>query len=130
LGTLVARPDVIELVRKVIPPYAVPQVILEAVMALLSPLHLRTLPRRIAQVRAERSRMQQALVALPGVTGVLPSDANFLLARFTDPAQALERASAARLLVRDARSYPDLQDALRITIGTPEQNDLLLRTWI
>jgi histidinol-phosphate aminotransferase len=130
LGTLVARPDVIELVRKVIPPYAVPQVILEAVIALLSPLHLRTLPRRIAQVRAERTRMQQALAALPGVTGVLPSDANFLLARFTDPAQALERASAARLLVRDARSYPGLQDALRITIGTPEQNDMLLRTWI
>jgi histidinol-phosphate aminotransferase len=129
LGTLVAHPEVIALVRKVIPPYAVPQVILETVMALLSPLHLRTLPRRIAQVRAERARMREALAALPGVTAVLPSETNFLLARFVDPALSLARAHEAQLLVRDARSYPGLQDAVRISIGAPEENNRLLRAW-
>jgi histidinol-phosphate aminotransferase len=129
LGTLIADPEVIALVRKLIAPYAVPQMILEAMTTLLSPQNLRTLPERMDRIRAERARLHQALEALPGVTAVLPSEANFLLARFTDPADALERARAAGLLVRDARSYPGLEDALRITVGTQEENDRLLEAW-
>jgi histidinol-phosphate aminotransferase len=129
LGTLVADPEVIGLLRKLIAPYAVPQLVLEAVLTLLSPAHLRTLPGRLACLRAERTRLRQALAALPGVKAVLPSDANFLLARLDDPGAALARAGAARLLVRDARSYPGLSDALRISIGTAEQNDALLEAW-
>jgi histidinol-phosphate aminotransferase len=129
LGTLIADPEVIGLVRKLIAPYAVPQLILEAITALLSPQHLRTLPRRIGQIRAERARLHQALSVLPGVTAVLPSEANFILACFTEPAGALERARAAGLLVRDARAYPGLEDALRITVGTQEENDRLLEAW-
>lgn len=129
LGTLIADPEVIRLLRKIIAPYAIPQLIVEAVTMLLSPLHLRTLQRRIAQVRAERARMQQALTGLAGVTAVLPSDANFLLARFDDPSRAIERASAVRIRVRDVRGYPGLSDALRISIGTAEENDRLLRAW-
>jgi len=129
LGTLIADPDVVALLRKVIAPYAVPQLILEAVVRLLCAQRPRTLNRRIAQVRAERTRMQQALAALPGVTAVLPSEANFLLARFKDPGTALASASAAGICVRDARGYPDLRDALRITVGTPEQNQRLLKAW-
>jgi histidinol-phosphate aminotransferase len=129
LGTLIADPDVIRLLRKIIAPYAVPQLIVEAVSTLISPLHLRTLQRRVAQVRAERTRMLQALSQLPGVTAVLPSEANFLLARFKDPALALVRAGSAGIRVRDVRGYPALQDALRISIGTVAENDALLKAW-
>ncbi|HYL02498.1 MAG TPA: histidinol-phosphate transaminase [Steroidobacteraceae bacterium] len=129
LGTLIADPEVIALLRKLIAPYAVPQVILEAVTTLLSPRHLRVLPRRIRQIRAERSRLRRALGALPGVTAVLPSEANFLLARVADPAAALARARAARLLVRDVRGVAGLEDALRISVGTRADNDRLLEAW-
>ncbi len=129
LGALIGDAEVIALLRKVIAPYAVPQVILEAVTQLLSGEHLRTLPARIAQVCSERSRLRQALAALPGVTAVLPSEANFLLARFVDPALALARARAAELLVRDLRAVAGLGDALRITVGTAEQNERLLEAW-
>jgi histidinol-phosphate aminotransferase len=129
LGTLIADPDVTALLGKLIAPYAVPQVILEAVTRLLSPEHLRTLPTRIERIRSERSRLHQTLAALPGVTAVLPSAANFLLARFVDPAATLARARAARLLVRELRAVAGLEDALRITVGTPEQNDRLLEAW-
>jgi histidinol-phosphate aminotransferase len=129
LGTLIADPEVIALLRKLIAPYAVPQVILEAVTQLLSAEHLRRLPTRIGRIRSERSRLHQALAALAGVSAVLPSEANFLLARFVDPAAALARARAAQLLVRDLRALAGLDDALRITVGTPEQNDRLLEAW-
>jgi histidinol-phosphate aminotransferase len=129
LGALIADPEVIALLRKLIAPYAVPQMILEAVTGLLSPQHLRTLPGRIARIRAERSRLRERLTALPGVTAVLASEANFLLARFADPASALARSCAAQLLVRSLRSVPGLEDALRITVGTTDENDRLLEAW-
>jgi histidinol-phosphate aminotransferase len=129
LGTLIADPEVITLLRKLVAPYAVPQLILEAVAELLTPQHLKTVSRRIAQLKSERDRMQLALARLPAVTSVFPSEANFLLAQFKDAAAALSYARAAQLLVRDARNYAGLQGALRITIGTPHQNDRLLRAW-
>jgi histidinol-phosphate aminotransferase len=129
LGSLIADPDVIRLLRKIIAPYAVPQLIVEAVTALLNPAHLRTFPRRIADVRAERDRLRLAFAGLPSIVEVLPSEANFLLTRFHDPGAALARASAARIRVRDVRGYPGLSDALRISIGTPEENDRLLEAW-
>lgn len=129
LGTLIADPEVIALLRKLIAPYAVPQLVLEAVTGLLDAGHCRALARRVAQIRIERARLAQALAKLRAVKRVLPSDANFLLARMTDPGTALARARAAGLLVRDARGYPGLQDALRISIGTRAQNRRLLEAW-
>jgi histidinol-phosphate aminotransferase len=129
LGTLVADPEVVALLRKLIAPYAVPQLVLEAVTKVLADRHLRTLQRRVAQIRAERARMHKALAALPAVKAVFPSEANFLLARLASPGPALGRAAEAGLLVRDVRGYAGLEDALRISIGTPAQNRALLRAW-
>jgi histidinol-phosphate aminotransferase len=129
LGTLIADPEVIALLRRLIAPYAVPQLILETVTELLTPLHLKTVNRRIAQLRSERERMQRSLTGLAAVSAVLPSEANFLLARFVDARAALACARDAELLVRDARKYLGLSDALRITIGTPDENDRLLKAW-
>jgi histidinol-phosphate aminotransferase len=129
LGTLIANPEVVALLRKIIAPYAVPQLVLEVVTDLLNTAHLRALPRRMARVREERWRLQRALEQLPEIKAVLPSEANFLLTRFKDPAAALARATAAQILVRDARKYAGLADALRVSVGTREQNDQLLRAW-
>jgi histidinol-phosphate aminotransferase len=128
-GALLADPEVIALLRKVIPPYAIAQLTLEAVARALEPPQLAATHERIAQVRAERRRLLQALPQLPGVTRVWPSDANFILAQFSYAAAALARARSARLLVRDARGYPGLPDALRITVGTAAENDRLLEAW-
>ena len=57
-----------------------------------------------------------------------PSRANFLLVRFRDAGAADGALRAAGIVVRDMRAMPQLGDALRITIGTPEQNDAVLDT--
>ena len=122
-------PEVIRLLRKVISPYAITQLTLEAVMKLLDPSNVATMRERSALIRAERERMAQALGKLKCVKRVWASQANFLLAEFRDAGRALSRASAAQLLVRDVRGYPGLANALRITIGTAAQNERLLRAW-
>jgi histidinol-phosphate/aromatic aminotransferase/cobyric acid decarboxylase-like protein len=78
-------------------------------------------------VIAERGRLAAALAQLPAVRKVWPSAANFLLVEWRDAGRAFRAARAAGLLVRDVRAHAALPEHLRITIGTPEQNERLLR---
>lgn len=129
LGTLIADPELITLLRKIVTPFGLPHLVVETAIELLTPAHITMMNARIVQVRAERLRLQGALAELRAVRRVLESEANFLLARFQDPEAALRLARSAGLLVRDVRKYLRLSDALRITIGAPEENDRLLEAW-
>jgi len=128
-GSLIADPEIIALLRKIIPPYAIPELTLEAVLQRLTPAARAHSRAGLEVLLAERERLSRALPRLARVSKVWPSDANFVLAEFEDPDAALARAREARLLVRDARRYPGLGYALRITVGTPEQNARLLEAW-
>jgi histidinol-phosphate aminotransferase len=125
-GTLIADPEVVALLRKVIPPYAIAQLSMEAVLKVLDPAQLAISNARLATLVAERDRMLEAFPKLPNVTRVWPSAANFVLVEFGDVPLALSRSRGARLLIRDVRGYPGLGRCLRITVGTPEQNNRLL----
>jgi histidinol-phosphate aminotransferase len=125
-GTLIADPEVVALLRKVIPPYAIAQLSMEAVLKVLDPAQLAISNARVASIVAERDRMVAAFPKLPNVSRVWPSAANFVLVEFEDVPLALSRSRGARLLIRDVRGYPGLGRCLRITVGTPEQNNRLL----
>lgn len=125
-GVAIAHAEIVALLRKVIQPYAITQLSIEAVMAALSPAARERTTERIATLLAERERLAAALATMPGVRRVWPSEANFLLVQFEDAGAALARAHGARLLVRDLRGTRVLGEALRISVGSPEQNDRLL----
>jgi histidinol-phosphate aminotransferase len=125
-GTLIADPEVVALLSKVIPPYAIAQLSLEAVLKVLEPAQLAIAKQRLATIVSERERLLAAYKDVPKITRVWPSAANFILAEFEDAALALSRARGARLLIRDVRGYPGLSRCLRISVGSPEQNDRLL----
>ena len=128
-GALIADPEIIALLRKIIPPYAIPQLTLEAVLDRLTPAALAHSRARLEELLQERERLLRALPRLTRVTRVWPTAANFILVELEDAGAALARGREARLLVRDARGYPGLGHALRITVGTPEQNGRLLEAW-
>jgi histidinol-phosphate aminotransferase len=125
-GTLIADPEVVQLLRKVIPPYAIAQLSMETVLKVLEPAQLAVSTERLGILVAERARMLAAFAKLPSITRVWPSAANFVLAEFADPALALARTRGAHFLIRDVRGHPALGRCLRITVGSPEQNDRLL----
>ena len=128
-GALVADPEVIALLRKVIPPYAITQLTLEAVLKQLEPANQNESRANVSLLRSERARLLAALPKLQRVTRVWPSAANFILAQFNDAGVALQLARDTHLLIRDARGYPGLGQALRISVGSPQQNDRLLEAW-
>jgi histidinol-phosphate aminotransferase len=126
VGSLIAAEPIVELLGKVIPPYSIPQLTIEAVLATLAAPQVAVQRERVAQVRAERERVRAALAGKSSVRRVWPSVANFLLVDFVDPAAALSAARSAKLLIRDMRAAAP--GALRISVGTPEQNDRLIRS--
>lgn len=126
-GTLIADAEIVALLRRIIPPYAIPELTNEAVCAALTPPRLAVMRARVETIVRERERLARALAASPQVARVWPSAANFLLVEFHDAADALARARAERLLLRDFRRLPGLGRSLRISVGTPEQNERLLR---
>ena len=126
VGSLLASPEVIALIRRIMPPYPLPLPCVAVAMAELSPSGQAAARENIAIVREQREAMCVALSRLSGVREVLPSDANFLAVRFDDAGTIYQRLLRAGIVVRDIRRYPQLQDALRITIGTPEENARVL----
>jgi len=127
VGALLAAPEIIALARKVIPPYAITELTVEAVAPLLQPAAVAAMQARVRQVLTERARLAEALARNPLVSRIWPSDTNFLLVECTDPDAVLKRVRGAGLIIRDVRQ-PALPRAVRITVGTPEQNTRVLES--
>ena len=81
---------------------------------------------RVKLIVAERERLAAALSALP--VDVVPSGANFVLFRPSAlPGRSVWQGLLDRsVLVRDCSSWPRLADCLRVTVGTPDENDVFL----
>ncbi|MFT3762920.1 MAG: histidinol-phosphate transaminase [Pseudoxanthomonas sp.] len=126
IGSLIAASELIAVLRRCQAPYPVPTPCAQLALAGLSDAVLAQSRQRIALVKAERTRLAAALSALPQVRRVYPSQGNYLLARFADAESAFRALLAAGVVVRDQRAAPQLADALRISIGTPAQNDRVL----
>jgi histidinol-phosphate aminotransferase len=127
LGFLVARPAIVAELDKVRLPYNVPtptQRVAELAFSELAP----EIERIARDVVAERVRVAEALARRPGLS-VTPSQANFLWLRSERPAGELYEALKERsILVRSFHSRGGrLANQLRVTIGTPAENDELLR---
>ncbi len=127
IGSLIAAPELIQLLRRCQAPYPVPAPCSALALAALEPAALTTTAARVAEVRAERARLQQALQNAPGVRRVYASQGNYLLVRFNDAQAAFDALLAAGVVVRDQRAAPQLGDALRITVGSPDENDRVLQ---
>jgi histidinol-phosphate aminotransferase len=126
LGTLIAGEDIVALLKRIIPPYAIPSSTVEQVIALTEAPQRAIAADRIRVLLDERREASRRLALMPCVERVHPSDANFLLVQFRDARAALEAGKDVGLLVRDFSSAPGLANCLRISIGTPEQNERLL----
>ena len=125
VGALIAAREIIQLARKVIPPYAITELTVEAVAPLLQPPAIAAMRARVSRLLEERTRLAGGLARSPLISKIWPSDSNFLLVDCTDADAVLARVRRAGLIIRDVRQ-PALPCSVRITVGTPEQNDRVL----
>jgi histidinol-phosphate aminotransferase len=122
LGYLVGRPQWIGEFNKVRQAYNVNVLTQAAATFVLERLDV--LEAQAAQIRADREGLGRALAALPGVT-VFPSEANFFLVRVADAERTYQALLRQGVLVRNLNG-PGLENCLRITVGTPDENRILL----
>jgi histidinol-phosphate aminotransferase len=74
----------------------------------------------------ERKKLIKGFSRLPFVIKIFPSDANFILVKVQDPLMLYAYLSERGIIVRDRSNQPLCEGCLRITIGTAEENNLLL----
>lgn len=125
-GVLIGRSDLIELLGRILPPYCFPTTSQDAVLALLTPGAQQELTSRRARIIAERERLTGVLPGVTGISRVWPSAANFILVETPNASELVGRARAAGILLRDFSWDPLLPGCVRITVGSPDDNDKLL----
>jgi histidinol-phosphate aminotransferase len=124
LGYAVAAPAWITELNKLRQPYNVNALTQAAAVALLADTGW--IDEQAAAIRAERGRLEAALKRLPGTT-VFPTQTNFAVVRVADANAMFEGLKARRILVKNLHGWhPLLANCLRITVGTPKENDMLL----
>ncbi len=124
LGYLAGAAALIDEIDKVRPPYNISALNAEATLFALE--HADEFARQAALLRAERARLQSALAGMADVEA-FPSEANMILVRVPDGARVFEGLKARGVLVKHvAALHPLLANCLRLTVGTKEENTLLL----
>jgi histidinol-phosphate aminotransferase len=124
LGYAVAAPELVAELNKVRPPYNLNALTQAAAQVLLAERAM--IDQWSGALKAERSRLASTLAAIPGVT-VFPTRANFVLIRVPDAPRWFEAVRRAGILVKSRHGvHFRLEHCLRLTVGTPAENDALV----
>jgi histidinol-phosphate aminotransferase len=124
LGYMAGRPEWIAEFNKVRQAYNVNVLTQAAASFVLE--RLEVLEEQAARIRSERAKLGEALAGLPRVK-VYPSQANFFLIRVPDAGRTFDRLLGQGVLVRNLHGgHPLLANCLRVTVGSPEENRILL----
>lgn len=126
LGICYASSEIIAVLNKIKPPYNVNE--LTQKTALNAILNQEKVKQEIQLIISEREKMQSELNEIALVNEVYPSDANFLLVKVDDANLRYEQLVDRGIVVRNRSNQILCEDCLRFTVGTAEENALLLST--
>lgn len=123
VGMAFADPRIADLFAKVKYPYNLNGPTQREIMRQLD---RRDVSRQVEIIVAERARVAQELAKFPCVERIIPSDANFLLVKVDNADHLYDLLVSKGVLVRNRTRVAHCADMLRITIGTPYENDRML----
>ncbi|RYF10971.1 MAG: histidinol-phosphate transaminase, partial [Flavobacteriales bacterium] len=124
LGMAFSSIPVIDILNKVKPPYNINQATQDLALAALA--NIQQVNDWIKVTVSERDRLSKALANLKIVRKVYPSDANFILAKVDNALETYNLLVDKGIIVRDRSKVSLCEGCLRITIGTPTENDELI----
>ncbi len=124
LGMAFATNEIIKLMNSVKYPYNINS--LTAEVALRNIRNVKQKDEWVEILLIERENLRIALRSLDIVDKVLPSDSNFLMARFAEPRKVYNYLIDKKIIIRDRSKVSMCEGFLRITIGTQSENLLLI----
>lgn len=125
LGMCFADPRIIDLLTKIKYPYNVNGVTQQIALEALANENKKD--EMVKQILSERSRLVDQLRKLDIVEKIFPSEANFLLVKFADSERLFNYLISGKIIVRNRSRMIQCENCLRITVGTPTENDELIQ---
>ena len=126
VGYLLAAPNVVREIGKAVLPYNL-NVFSQIAAEVAMENYERELRPLVKQIVSERDRLFEELSRIDGLTPV-ESEANFIVVKSaTDPTRIFADLLKHDILIRDVSGYPMLREYFRFSVGTPEENDRLLK---
>ncbi len=123
LGYLVGAPQWLDELEKLRLPYNINVLTQHAAETVLG--HIDVLNEQTQVLREERAKLFTALTTLPYIE-TFPSDANFILVRVPDANAVNARLREQGILIKNLdAAHPSLKNCLRLTVGAPEENQML-----
>ena len=124
LGMAFASTDIIHVMNKIKPPYNINQASQEIALQALD--EIGQVNDMIREIVNERAWLEKELSKLSIVQKIYPSDANFLLVKIVNARDVYEFLLDQQIVVRDRSRVELCDDCLRITVGTPSENKILI----
>ncbi|MCP3932196.1 MAG: histidinol-phosphate transaminase [Bacteroidetes bacterium] len=125
LGMAFASKPIIDFLNKVKPPYNINQLTQNAALEALG--NIKEVQKRKEEILVERKILRQKLTAFLFVQHIYPSDANFLLVKVETPDALYDFLIQKKIIVRNRSKVLLCEGCLRITVGTPEENEKMLK---
>ena len=126
LGICIASEEIIDILNKIKPPYNINSLTQERAISALEDWD--TTQRQITQLIAERKGLFAQLEKISFVEKVYPSDANFLLVRVDDANKRYAQLIENDIVVRNRSKQVGCENCLRFSVGTPQENQILIET--
>ena len=125
IGMAFAQPWIIRYMNAVKPPYNINSYTQEYVLDQLEEVD--AVRREVSQILLERQKVAEFLRSLDSVQKVFPSEANFILFRIDQSQRIFDQLTEQGIVIRNRNHEPLCKDCLRVTIGTPEENEILMK---
>ena len=125
LGLGFASPEIIRILDSIKPPYNINSHSQQEALKRLT--NKKKAETQIKLILRERENMKRALEVLPGVQRVFPSEANFLLVHINNATAIYNALLQQGIVLRNRSDILHCEECLRITIGTPEENNRVIR---
>jgi histidinol-phosphate aminotransferase len=126
-GVAISSPPLIALLQKVRAPYPLSLPAIQTILAATDERHHQQLQIRIQEIKNEKARMIAELNKMQAADLIYPSATNFFLARFKNPPAILQKMKSQGVVLRDRSHEAGLEHCIRITVGTPAENNQVLR---
>ena len=125
IGMTIAHPEIISVFDKVRYPYNIGTDTLRLALERLDPERINA---QTKEIISQRPILSSRLAAFDCVEKVFPSEANFLLVRVKDPSGLYDHLIKDGIIVRNRSTVRGCEGTLRLTIGTPQENERLLKS--
>ena len=125
LGICYASAEIINILNKIKPPYNVNELSQRRALGRVSDME--TVNKEVSDILDQRTRLFKALLDVSYIEKIYESDANFILIKVDDAAKRYSELLDMGIVIRNRTTQPLCENTLRLTVGTSEENDRLIK---